>query len=285
MMKPVNVRLKAYYRTTNKVEKNLIEYILKHSEQVVKMSIHDLAKESFTSAATIIRFCKKLNFEGFKDFKNSLMMELTVKDKVNTPQEEITSEDGIEALIDKVIYKHMMSIEETKTLIEPMVFDQCISMMEKAQSIYLFGIGSSFLVAKDLQQKLMRINKPCICFEDLHMQFLQARNISPKDLAIFISYSGETKEIIECAKLLQESGASTVSITRFGGVRLEEMCDYNLYVTANEPLRRSGAMTSRIAQLCVIDMLYIAYVHRYAERSFKQISRTQLAKLEEHEEI
>ncbi|MGL4798461.1 MAG: MurR/RpiR family transcriptional regulator [Cellulosilyticaceae bacterium] len=280
-MKPVHVRLKAYYKMTNDVEQNLINYILKNAEEVVKMSIHDLAKETYTSAATIVRFCRKLDFEGFKEFKKSLMIELTMQNKVGkVAEQEITSEDGIEELIDKIIYKHMMSIEETKTLMEPMVFDQCISLMEEARTIYLFAIGSSFLVAKDLQQKLMRINKPCVCFEDLHMQYLQARNMAAEDLAIFISYSGETKEIIHCAERLQQSGATTISISRFGGSTLEGMCEYNLYVTANEPLERSGAMTSRIAQLCVIDMLYIAYVHRYSEKAFKNIQRTQLTKLE-----
>lgn len=281
-LKPVIVRLKAYRKTASSSEKALIDYILKNSDQVAKISVQQLGTDTFTSPSTIVRLCRKIGFEGFKDFKKSLIVELTLQNKTSLQEEQaIEPGDTVDRIMDKLIYKHMMSIEETRTLIDSHVFEKCIELMHKVSTIYLFGMGSSYLVAKDLQQKLMRVNKPCVCFEDYHMQILQARNISAKDLAIVISYSGQTKEMITCSEMIQKSRAKSIAITRFGTSPIGELCDYTLFVTANEPLKRSGAMTSRIAQLCLVDMLYISYIQRHSDEAFQHILKTQLEKTQE----
>lgn len=280
-MKPVLIRLKEYMRQASGSEKEIIKRMLDNPSQITKLSVQQLAKETFTSPSTIVRLTRKIGFEGFKEMKKALIVELTLKDRVILGEEkEITRDDTTESLIDKIIYKHIMSIEETRTLVDSSTFDTCVQLLISAQTIYLFGIGSSFLVTKDLQHKLMRVNKPCVTFEDYHMQILQTRNMTPQDLAIIISYSGESKEMVHCSQMIQNSGAKSISITRFGQSQVAELADYNLYVTANEPLTRSGAMTSRIAQLCIIDMLYIAYIHSCYDEAFLNINKTQLEKKE-----
>lgn len=283
-MKPVLIRLKEYMRQASGSEKQIIEYILNQPSHIIKTSVQQLAKDTFTSPSTIVRLTRKIGFEGFKEMKKALIVELTLKDRVVLREsEEITPLDTTETLIDKMIYKHILSIEETRTLVDPHILDQCVKAISQAKTIYLFGIGSSFLVAKDFQQKFMRVNKPCVSFEDYHMQLLQARNMDPGDLAIIISYSGETKEMIACSKIIQSSGVKSISITRFGTSSISELADYNLFVTANEPLYRIGATTSRIAQLCMIDMLYLSYIHSVYEEASKSIHRTQLDKQSQKE--
>ncbi|MGL4737280.1 MAG: MurR/RpiR family transcriptional regulator [Cellulosilyticaceae bacterium] len=283
-MKPVLIRLKEYMRKASESEKEIINYILSNPSLITKCSVQQLAKETFSSPSTIVRLSRKIGFDGFKEMKKALIIELTLRDKVTLSEEkEIMPTDTTETLIDKMIYKHIVSIEETRTLIDPDVFKQCVSALMQAQTIYIFGIGSSYLVAKDLQQKLMRVNKPCVAFEDYHMQILQARNILPQDLAIIISYSGESKEMVQCSQMIQASGVPSIAITRFGKSQVAELADYNLFVTANEPLIRSGAMTSRIAQLCMIDMLYLAYIHNCYEEAFQSIHKTHIHKSTEKE--
>lgn len=278
-MKPVVVRLKEYKRFASESEKEVVGYILKDPEAVVKMSIHQLGKETFTSASTIIRLCRKVDFKGFKELKKELIVELALKEYTTIPeQKEIRKEDTTRDIIDKMIYKHIISLEDTKSLIDTATLEACVKLMGACQNIHLFGIGSSLLVAKDAQQKFMRINKPCFAHEDTHVQLLQAKNVTAQDLVIIFSYSGETKEMIQCGQLVKENGAKIISITRFGSSKVAELADYNMYVASNEPIKRSGAMTSRMSQLCIVDILYIAYVQTTYDEAFKTILKTQIEK-------
>ncbi|MEG0320467.1 MAG: MurR/RpiR family transcriptional regulator, partial [Niameybacter sp.] len=184
-MKPVRTRLKEYKRLASDSEKELIEYIQNHMDQVVKMSVHELAKEAYTSASTVIRLVKKIGFKGFKEFKQDLIAEITLRESTKIPeQNELTKEEKSKDIIDKITYRHIISIEETKSLIDLEVFETCIKLLTQAEQIYIFGIGASFLAAKDLQQKMMRVGKLSLAFEDYHLQILQARNMKPHDLAI-----------------------------------------------------------------------------------------------------
>ena len=150
--------------------------------------------------------------------------------------------------------------------------------MMKCRSICLFGMGASLLVAKDAYLKFLRINKPCIINDDWHAQLLQARNMMSDDLAIALSYSGMTKEVIECIKAAKEKGATVIAITRFEDNPLAKLADYNLSVSATEFIFRSGAMSSRIAQLNIIDILYAAYVNQKYDDGLKQLKLTHIDK-------
>lgn len=278
-MKPVHTRLKEYKKLASGSEKNLIEYIQNHMDQVVKMSVHTLSKKAYTSASTVIRLVKKMGFKGFKEFKQDLIAELTLKENRKIPeQNELTKEDKCKDIIEKITYRHIISIEETKSLIDLEVFEKCITLLTQAEQIYIFGIGASYLAAKDLQQKMMRVGKLSLAFEDYHLQILQARNMKPKDLAIVFSYSGQTDEMVRCSEQIKEVGATLISITRFGQSKVATLADYNLYIASNEPLRRSGAMTSRLAQLYMVDMIYLSYINHSYEQAYKNIGKTQLEK-------
>lgn len=102
--------------------------------------------------------------------------------------------------------------------------------------------------------------------------------MTPRDVGIVISYSGQTHEMIECAKAMKESGANTISITRYAANPIKALCDYNLYVAANEALFRSGAMSSRMSQLNIIDILYTAYTNRQYDESLELLVKTHIRK-------
>lgn len=139
--------------------------------------------------------------------------------------------------------------------------------MLSARTINLFGIGQSQLVCRDFEAKLMRINKQCHAYGDWHNQLLSAKNMSERDLAVAISYSGMTRETVECARAARETGACVIAMTRAQlDSPLARQADYVLNVSASEPLLRSGAMASRMSQLVVIDMLYAACVTEDFER-------------------
>ncbi len=278
-MKSVLVRLQEYTQHVSGAEKAVVTYLLKNPDAVSNFSIHTLAEETYTSASTIIRLCRKLGFEGYREFHKSLVYELALrKSTTDEKSKEIHREDSLEDIVDKVTYKNIVSLENTRKLLDLDVIHHCVNLLIDAKSICLFGIGSSLLVAKDAYLKFVRINKPCTISEDWHVQLLQAKNLTSEDVAIAISYSGMTSEVIKCVETAKQNGIPTIAITRFEENPLSKIADYNLSVAATEFIFRSGAMSSRIAQLNIIDILYTAYINKAYEDNLKQFEKTHIEK-------
>lgn len=276
-MQSVLIRLKGYASRINEAEKGVADLVLKSPELVVNMTIHQLAASSFTSASTIIRFCRKLGFAGYKDFRKALLYEVSARKEVNDEQaRKIEREDSLETIVRKVTYRNIVSLDNTNKLLNMEVLGQCIELIDKAQNIIFFGMGASLLVAKDACLKFVRVNKPCQFGDDWHMQKLHARNSTSKDIAIAISYSGTTRETIRCAEIVRKNGTPLVAITRFDASPLAKMADYNLYVESPEMFARIGAMSSRMAQFNMIDIIYSAYVNRNYDECVPRIVHTDL---------
>lgn len=283
-MKSVLVRLREYSNQASIIEKTIIAYILKNSKETSSMTIYQLADKTFSSTSSVIRMCQKIGFVGYKDFTKALIYELAVREHSKTEEKkEITKADRIEEIVDKVTYKNIISLEDTKSMIDYEVINSCIQLLRTCKNVCLFGMGSSLLVAKDAQLKFMRLDKRCTVNDDWHVQLLTARYMSSEDLGIVISYSGQTHEMIECAKAMKENGVKMISITRYGASPIVELCDYNIFVAANEAIVRSGAMSSRISQLNIIDILYTGYVNTQFEKSLEQITKTHIQKGEYHD--
>lgn len=262
------IRIKDYRSRASAAEKNIISFVWDNMGAVTSMNVRDLAEATFTSSSTIIRLCKKLGFKGYREFQRELLYELAAsvaRDEVVL--EDIVKEDGLEQVVRKVMRSDISSLEATARLVSLDVLEACAARVLSARTINLFGIGQSQLVCRDFEAKLMRINKQCHAYGDWHNQLLSAKNMSERDLAVAISYSGMTRETVECARAARETGACIIAMTRAQlDSPLARQADYVLNVSASEPLLRSGAMASRMSQLVVIDMLYAACVTEDFER-------------------
>lgn len=279
VMKSALLVLRESMSTLSGTEQEIAAYLLEHPQEIMDLSIHDLAKRTFSSSSSIVRLCHHLGFTGFKDFRKAVTFELAIRDQnQKEEQKELNRSDSLEEIIEKITYKNIMSLEDTKNLMDVQTLRECLWLIQKAQFIYLFGMGASLCAAKDAYLKFLRLNKPCIINEDWHSQLLQARNATEKDLGIVISYSGSTSEVIECMKALKENGTPIIAITRCVNSPVSELADQRLYTTANESTFRSGAMSSRMSQLNIIDIIYTALANSHYEESLEQLSKTHIHK-------
>ncbi len=278
-MKNVLIRIQEYKSGASETEKGIIEWILENSKEASESTIHTLAQKTFSSPATVIRFCHKIGFKGFKEFQRSLLYELAIRKQSNQSwMEAISGHDTLESIVDKVTYKTISSLENTRKLIDIRVLEKCVELLAESSSIYLFGLGSSLLVARDAYLKWLRIDKECFLCDDVHAQYLQAMNMKKGSLALIISYSGMTQEMIACGRIIKEKGLPIILISRFEDSPLSGLADYNLCVASTEVLIRHGAMSSRISQLNMIDILYTAYIGRDFEKNMEQLKKTHIRK-------
>ncbi len=278
-MKNVLILLRENLPQMNTAERAAGDYILSHPHEASSLSIHELASESFTSASAVVRMCKALGFHGYKDFRKTLTVELALQDEsMVLSQDEIRKGDSIEEIIRKITWQNIQSLQETQRLMDPSVLKKCAEKMVEADRILLFGMGASFVTARDAYLKLLRINKPCVISEDWHLQLVTARSSTRKDLAIIISYSGQTAEMITCAKAMKENQTTILAITRPVKSPISDLADLKLYTTSSESLFRTAAMASRSSSMNIIDILYTAFANMNYDHSLRQLRKTHIDK-------
>lgn len=275
------LRLRECSQRFSSTERGVAERILSDPQLVVDLSIHELAQKTFSSPSTIVRMCSHTGFSGYKEFRRAVTYELARREQTRqNEQKDIQRSDSLEQIIDKITYANILSLEETRDLMDVSILRAGAEVLRRARVIYLFGLGASLCAAKDAYLKFLRLNKLCVINEDWHSQLVQSCNATDQDAALVFSYSGVTTEVIECMRNLKKNGTPIIAITRCVSSPVSDLADYRLYTAANESLFRSGAMSSRMSQLNVVDILFTTLANADYERSLSQLSRTHIEKNE-----
>ncbi len=273
------IRLRERSAQFSSTERGVAERILAEPQLVVDLSVHELAQKTFSSPSTIVRMCIHTGYSGYKEFRREVTFELARREQtLRTGKKEIQHSDSLEQIIDKITYANILSLEETRDLLDVDVLCSSVEVIRRARVVYLFGMGASLCAAKDAYLKFLRLNKLCVINEDWHSQLVQSFNATAQDAALVFSYSGATAEVIECMRNLKHRGTPIIAITRCIQSPVSDLADYRLYTAANESLFRSGAMSSRMAQLNVVDILFTALANADYDQSVTQLSRTHIIK-------
>lgn len=274
-MKKGLYRLEVYYKqSATESEKEVLRFLINQTREAVEMDIHTMAKKCFCSPATIVRICKKNGFSGFKELKQALWNDINFSKQLMQANLTAPSDEKIPNIVAKVLNTNIIAIQNIYNLLDFDELGRIVELLLSVRYVYLYGIGASFLVAKDFQQKLERINKRTFLYEDIHLQLISSTNMEPGDMAIIVSYSGLTKEIIEIAKNVKMCGGKIIAITKYGTNKLSSMSDYNLFVPMLEKPLRVGASSSRVSQLSVVDIVYNTYISMEKDKSMEKILST-----------
>lgn len=272
-MKSALLRLKESQNAMSATERAVSDYLLNHQGEAMGLSIHQLAEKTFSSPSTVIRMCQRIGYAGYKEFRQAVTCEIAVRHLDRSEERgEITQSDSLDDIVDKVTYKNIMSLEDTKRYIDTDTLQACVCLLSGARTVLLFGLGPSLCAAQDLNLKLLLLNKPCVVNEDWHAQLLQAKNAGVDDLAIVVSCSGETAEVVECMKTLRERNTPIIAITRRVSSTVAQLSDYRLYTAESEEPVCGGDMSSRMSQLNIVDILFTAFAHSEYELCLNQIS-------------
>ncbi|HZG77627.1 MAG TPA: MurR/RpiR family transcriptional regulator [Paenibacillus sp.] len=260
--------------TLHPKERALAEYILEHPQEATRSGITELAERAGASTATITRFCKGMRFDGFPDFKLKLAEELATPSEQQPTYQDIVAGNSLQRIVAAMEANHLRSISDTTRLIDFAALQRAIDALHGARRIDLYGVATSGLVAQDAYQKLVRIGKEANAFSDPHLQITSASNLGPGDVAIAISYSGETQETLDALECAKSQGATTISLTKYGANPLSAAADIALFASSLEEGMRRGDMASRIAQLHVIDLLFIGLVSSKFDDYVPKLERT-----------
>ncbi|CAH8248035.1 MurR/RpiR family transcriptional regulator [Paenibacillus melissococcoides] len=268
------------YNSFTNTERKVADYILEHTRSFIYMSITDLADVCGVGESSIFRFCKSLNFKGYQEFKIALAHSSTVENEIPQLTEQIGMDDTIEQVASKVLTTNVNAINETYDLLKADDIEKAIDYMVQAERIHFFGVGTSLITALEAKNKFMRITRKTECSFDSHLQMMSAALMTERDVAVMFSYSGSTKDTIEVAKKVKEKGAKLISITRFVKSPLTTHSDVTLLSGANEGPLQGGSLSAKIAQLYLLDVLYVEYFKRMYQESIDNKESTANAVIE-----
>ena len=266
------LHLRSVFPTLRPAEQRVARQILKSPVETVHLSITELAKRSQVSDATVVKFCKRLGYKGFQEFKILLAQDVAVKPE--PIYGEVEPDDDVVSVKEKIFQANIMALQDTCQVLDGDQLQKAVDALGSAREIHFYGLGASGIVALDAEQKFSRIGMRVNAFIDAHMQITRAVLLQPGDVAVGISYSGETSEIAQALQVAKNAGAVTIAITNFSASTTASLAHIVLLTSSQENIFRSGAISSRIAQLSTIDTLFIAVALVDYERSQAAVEQT-----------
>lgn len=266
--------IKIKYDKLTASEKKVADYILKNSDSFLDSNAQRIGEETATSAATIIRFCKKMEFDSLENLKVNIAKSNLSSKENNVIDPILTKVDSDVDVVKKIYSQVDVSLKKTLSLIKFDVLGKVLEIIKKSENVYIYGIGASSLAAYDLYHKLNRVGKRSFYNFDGHMSIEFSIYSTPKDVAIAISYGGDSKEVLLAVEQAKKNNTPVIAIVKEGDTTLSKMVDYCLFVPNNEKRIRMGSLGSKFAQMLMIDILYFGVVRENLETVLEELKLT-----------
>lgn len=232
----------------------LAKYIMENISLVPEITIKEMAEYSYTSVATINRFTKYLNLDGFKELIHIIKYfnyNLVNDDQLKTTKSSVS-------LINDIYHNIIRSIQDTfrLSLLQTETINKVIEILKNAKKINIFAVGGTFNVAQDFQYKLLRLGFNVFADHDFHSAYVLAKQSSKTDFTIIISYSGETEDLIKLANISKQNQCPILVVCKQTNNTISKIADFEFTISSNETIVRTVSTSSRLALLFALDIIY-----------------------------
>lgn len=270
----------AGYGDLRRSEQKAADYIMNHMRETEELSIDRLAAAAGVSQPTVLRMLRALGFSGYKDFKRRLVSELALTESGAEPDGAaepmygytLRRQDALEEIPGYMAATASKMMEETLKNFSVKTYKKVIAALRQAKMIDIYSVENSGVMAQDLLAKLLYLGFPCRYFSDYYYQRISAANLTPEDVAVGISYSGESKDTVDVIRTARKAGATTVVITNFKDSLISRYADI-LICTSQEQFIYGNAIFSRMTQLLIVDMIYMGLIASDYETYVKRLDK------------
>src|SRR5690349_20339270 len=272
------VRARGLLPSLTPAEQRVAQVVIDAAGTAARLTITGLAERARSSETTVIRFCRAMGFSGYSELRLTLAAEAGRAAEATTAGEQIGSDisatDDLAQVVKKIAFADARAVEETALQIDIAVLEQVVDLVVGARRVDIYGVGASAFVASDFQHKLHRIGRVSFAWSDIHVALTSAALLDERDVAFGISHTGTTTDTIEVFREAGRRGARTVALTNFPKSPLAGAADLVLTTAARETTFRSGAMASRLAQVTVIDRVFVGGAQRTYRETRKALDAT-----------
>ena len=278
----VFVHIGSEYYTFTPAEKRLADYILSAQDCISRMSISELASACSVADATVSRFCRRLGYKSYPDFKIAIANSFAHRLEDNPLSGEITREDTLEAISQKLLNASTMAMVQTREVLNLDAVAEAAAVLRESTSVLCMGQGGSMLIASEAAHLFSTISGKFRPVSDSHMQAMAAVMMEPTDSILFYSYSGSTLAMLDTLKTARERGARIILVTRFPNSPGAALADIVLQCGANENPLQSGSVPARIAQMYLTDILFSEFTRKNLDEAKESRNRIAQALAAKH---
>ncbi len=254
-MSRVILTMKSLYKSLSKSEKELADFIVSNEDRIPFLSVYEIARESEVSVATISRFVRKIGYDTFKDFKVELAKNSAPGDY--SFYKNITPNDTKDELVKKVFLGNIKSLEDTLKIIDIPRLIEAAKIISGCKRLIFIGIGSSGNISKDAAMRFSFLGFHAFAYNDPTEILYQTSTVSAHDVVVGIAHSGRTSITVKGLSFAKQNNAKTIGIANYMHSPLHSVSEYFFCTSFPESKVKVAALSSRIAQFCIIDALYI----------------------------
>jgi len=269
-------RIEERYSSLRKSEKVVADYLQRNSHQRLDVSITEFAKLLNVSEATVSRFCRTLGYQGFQDLKLSLATDLTIVEEFQNIPVDIVETDAPAMVGKKLSDTLSNAIVETQRSLDMDQLNAAVNEVAKAKWVELYGVGGAYAVAIEANHLFLKAGINCVAYSDGYMQTVTASMLGEDCVAIGVSHTGLSLDVVNALKVASDNGAVTVCITSNREsplARVSQICLRTPPRSKDIPLY-GDFMEARVSQLYIIDLLYLGIIFKLGESSKRSLKRS-----------
>ncbi|MBU4681501.1 MULTISPECIES: MurR/RpiR family transcriptional regulator [Cedecea] len=271
------LRIRSRYAMLAQSDRKLADFLLSEPDRARHLSSQQLAEEAGVSQSSVVKFAQKLGFKGFPAMKLAISEALASGQNPNSVpvHNHILGDDPLRLVGEKLIKENIAAMHATLDINAEEKLLASVALLRNARRVLLVGIGASGLVAKNFSWKLMKIGIHAVAEQDMHALLATVQAMTPEDVLLAVSYSGERREINLAADEALNAGAKILAITGFTPNALQQRASLCLYTIAEEQATRSAAISSTSAQMMLTDLLFMALVQQDLENAPERIRQSE----------
>lgn len=256
----------------SKAEQKVATAVLDNPSNTVYSSVTDLAEQAGVGETTVIRFCRKLGYRGFQEFKLSVAQDLV------SPNQQvygkIEQSDTVDVMCRKITMFNTQALEDTISLLQEKELQKATDALIRSKRHYFFGVGSSGITAQDAQYRFMRLGFDTHFASDAHIIAMNCAMANSEDVVLGISTSGSTKDLVDALRIAKENGAFVICLTNHARSPVTSYADAILLAASKETPLQGGAFASKLAQIHVLDILSTIVSIKQRGSTFQALKRT-----------
>ncbi|PMI62372.1 XRE family transcriptional regulator [Vibrio splendidus] len=245
----------------------MADWITSNVEQAASLTSQELAQATNVSQSSIVKFTQRIGFKGYSEFKLALTEDIGRKHAIQTTplHSNILADDPFSVISQKLVQEKTDAMIKTTNALSLDTCTEAIRLLDSANRVQVVGIGGSALTAKEFSFKMLKLGITALAEQDSHVQIAIARTLTPQDVQVVISFSGERKDVLIAAETAKEQGVKVIALTSARKSKLRSIADLSFDTIADESQYRSSSIASRTAQNIITDLLFIALVKQRDE--------------------
>lgn len=270
----IGPRIRMMMREMSPSEARITEILLASAVED-SMPLKQVAEEAGVSEAMVVKTAKRLGFPGYRELRTALQ---AYKSQSTVElHEEVTPQDSVESIVQKVFRTSIQALEETLAILDMTAFARAVDVVHSAKQLDFYGLGGSAQIARDVAHKFLRIGVRTSVFDDTHMMAMSAALLGADDVVIAFSHSGQTSAVLDAVRIARENKATIIAVSNYESSSLTELSDIVLCSTAQGSFLTSENAAGRIAQLNIMDALFIAVAQKGYDQATLNLAKTMAA--------